>query len=98
MNTVHEDHRWLFSFELTDDETKKDDLQCTYTKRAREHLRDREHLDEYLEELSKKNNPNVIYRKYDAEYDEIRTRITGDKGGRKFGVAQAPTHCLRVLN
>ena len=40
----------------------------------------------------------MIYRKYDAEYDEIRTRITGDKGGRKFGVAQAPTHCLRVLN
>ena len=95
MNTVPEDYRWLFSLELTDDETKIDDLQYTYTKRASEHLQDRENLDEYLEELSMKNNPNVIYGKYDAEFDE-RTRITGNKGGKKFGVAQAPTHCFKT--
>ena len=70
-------------------------MQYTCTERAREHLKNRENLDKYLKELSMKNNPNVIFREYSAQYHEAR--ITGTKDGKKFGVAQAPTHRFKII-
>ena len=90
MTTVPEKWKWLFEFEYSDDQEKCKGKQKRYDRNAQAHREDRINLDKYLEGLSKKNNPKVIYRTYKANFE--KARLTGEKDEKHFAVGYVKDH------